>query len=338
MATGETTQWALYGGMGFIGQHLALSVLNTSLNDSVTLLDIQEPGNSTWKVPLERHLADGRLRVIKADVRDFQQLAACSKPYDVIVNLAAVHREPGHKPEEYFETNIGGAKNVCRLADSVGCKEIIFTSSISVYGVHDRSVDEQSTPEPKTPYGQSKLKAEQIHAEWARNSDGRLSIIRPGVVFGPGEAGNVTRLLRESLRLHRKIQISPDQPKAGIYIDELLSIIHWLREQPLSAGEHQLVNGVSDENLAFNDFGEALQELKYFEKKPLTISEPMLKLAISMMKPLGWILGTNSKIHPERLAKLKRANDVKATGLISAGYPFVWPLKKALADWLEKGL
>lgn len=59
MGTGETKEWALYGGAGFIGQHLAHSILASSQNDCVTLLDIREPGSPTWKVPLADWLEKG---------------------------------------------------------------------------------------------------------------------------------------------------------------------------------------------------------------------------------------------------------------------------------------
>jgi len=148
----------------------------------------------------------------------------------------------------------------------------------------------------------------------------------------------VTRLIRESLKYGRAIQLDPDQLKAGIYIEELLNLIHWLRLQPLAAGECHLVNGVSNENLSFNDFGEALQKLQRFEKKPFKVSVPLLKAAILLMKPLGLVLPATSKIHPVRLSKLTRANDIQSAELSTAGYSFSWPLEKALADWMKKGL
>lgn len=334
----HVAEWGIYGGSGFIGQHLAFSILSRNSADRVCILDIRTPNDAGWKAPIEQFLSMGRLSYFKTDVRHSAQMSANAGSFDVIANLAAIHREPGHRADEYFETNVTGATNVCQLAESIGCREIIFTSSISVYGVHDQRVDENSVAHPKTPYGQSKLEAENIHIEWAKKTGGRLTIIRPGVVFGPGEDGNVTRLVRETLKLGRKIQIKPDQPKAGIYIKELLEVIHWLKEQPLSEGQHQLVNGVSNENLSFNAYGDVLQELQNFSRQPLIVSEPMLRLAASMMIPLGWVLGAGSKFHPERLAKLTRANDERPAELISKAYPFAWPLKRALADWLEKGL
>jgi nucleoside-diphosphate-sugar epimerase len=256
----------------------------------------------------------------------------------VIVNLAAVHREPGHRAAEYFDTNVAGARNLCRLAREIGCAEMVFTSSISVYGVHDRAVDERSEPQPRTPYGQSKLQAEAIHRDWATATGGRLSIIRPGVVFGPGEAGNVTRLVREMLNRQRAIVLNPDQPKAGIYIEELIELIHWLRAAEAPGEGFHLVNGVSAENLTFNAFGRALAELRNFERPALQVPGQALRLALWPLGALAPLVPPTFKLHPERLAKLLRANDVRATTLAEMGYPFAWPLQRALADWLERGL
>ena len=332
------TKWALFGGAGFIGQHLAFSVLNRSPEATVDLLDIQPRQDIRWKVPLKTYEDEGRLRVLHCDVRNSDLLKQHSADFDTIVNLAAIHRGPGHRPEEYFETNVKGAENICRFAEQTGCREILFTSSISVYGVHDQAVDERSGPQPKTPYGQSKLEAENIHRSWAERTGGRLAIVRPGVVFGPGEGGNVSRLVSEMLKRDRKIRIRPDQTKAGIYIEELLDIVHWLRGRPVPQGTPLVVNGVSNEILTFNDFGEALQEIRGFGQPPLTFPESLLKLGTAMLKPAGWFLPATSKVHPERLAKLTRANDIRPTRLIEAGYPFGWPLERALADWLDKGL
>jgi len=331
-------EWGLFGGAGFIGQHLAHSVLVGNPDDKVTLLDIRSPQEVGWKAPINIDSPGKRLSFHEVDVRDEKQVLSRSGKFDVIVNLAAIHREPGHRPEEYFLTNVTGARNICRLAERTNCREIIFTSSISVYGVHDRPVDENYAVTPRTPYGHSKYEAESNHKDWARRTHGRLSILRPGVVFGHGEDGNVTRLVREMLKRDRVVQVKPDQPKAGIYIEELLGIIHWLRNQPCPAGEFHLVNGVSHENLTFNAFGRALDEIHAFHHHPVTVPGSLLRLAASCMKPLSGLFPAGSKLHPQRMAKLTLANDVRPTRLTTMGYPFAWPLERALHDWLEKGL
>ena len=330
--------WGLFGGAGFIGQHLALSILNRYGDDRVVILDLVDPAEGGWRVPMETHLRSDRLNTVRFDVRDAAQFETLGARFDVIVNLAAIHREPGHRAAEFFETNVAGARNLCSFAAGTGCREIIFTSSISVYGIHDRPVDETTHVEPRTPYGHSKHEAEQIHIDWARNCGGRLSIVRPGVVFGPGEHGNVTRLVKEMLVRRRPICLQPDQPKAGIYIEELLSILHWLRDQPLDSGQHHLVNGVSNENLTFNAYGEALGRVRDFADGPLNVPGGLIRSIATLSRPLGALIPATSKFHPERLAKICRANDVRASELKAMGYPFEWPLQHALADWLAKGI
>jgi nucleoside-diphosphate-sugar epimerase len=304
----------------------------------VTLLDIRDPGETGWQFGLDRFPSGDFLNFVHCDVRKEIQISDSPSAGDVIVNLAAIHREPGHRSDEYFETNLKGAENICRFAESAGCQEIMFTSSISVYGEHHSTVDEDSKPSPKTAYGQSKLQAEQIHLDWAKGTGGRLSIIRPGVVFGPGEGGNVTRLVSESLRRRRAIELVPDSAKSGIYIEELLALVHWLRQRPLNAGDYQLVNGVSAGTLFFNDYGKVLQASEHFEKNPLKVPVHLLGLGLKLAAPLKLIISTSSKVHPERLAKLTRPNDVRSVRLAEWEYPYAWPLDKAMADWLSRGI
>ncbi len=75
-------------------------------------------------------------------------------------------------------------------------KILFFTGSISLYGVSESVKDELTLPVPVTAYGASKLTAEKIHQIWRAKdaNDRRLVIVRPGVVFGPGEGGNISRL------------------------------------------------------------------------------------------------------------------------------------------------
>lgn len=336
MNAGDAKTWGLFGGSGFIGQHLAHSIVQRSPESIVFLLDLLPPTQSPLKAPLGPYLDSGQVTFKLCDVRDRKQVQSLPDQFDVIVNLAAIHREPGHKAHEYFDTNIYGARNICELAESTNCREIIFTSSISVYGIHDQAADEYSQTQAYSPYGQSKLEAETIHAEWADNTGGRLITIRPGVVFGPGEGGNVTRLMKEMFNRKRSILLNPDQPKAGIYIRELVDLIHWLREN--STGNQTLVNGVSHELLTFNSFGSAFNKLQLASKKELSIPANFIHMATLLARPLSGLFSSGSRIHPERLAKIYRPNDIRPTVLKELGYPFNWPLERALQDWQEHGL
>ena len=124
----------IFGGAGFVGTHLARHFLKSGRFTHCHLADIRpsllegEPGIST-------SLTDVRQPIPEDLVGENPEW---------IFNLAAIHREPGHIREEYFETNIAGAHNVCAFADAVGCDKIYFTSSISVYGPTVGPTDENS--------------------------------------------------------------------------------------------------------------------------------------------------------------------------------------------------
>ncbi|MBT6231757.1 MAG: SDR family oxidoreductase, partial [Nitrosomonadales bacterium] len=164
---------------------------------------------------------------IICDVRNKIENKKLPKKIDLIINLAAIHREPGHKPNEYFDTNILGAENITSFAEQVNCKQIIFTSSISPYGIEDKLKIEDTIPNPNTPYGSSKLAAEKIHIAW-QNRDIKnriLTIVRPGVVFGKGEGGNMSRLVKLIHKNFFFYMSNKDTRKAGIYVRELVNQI-----------------------------------------------------------------------------------------------------------------
>ena len=105
---------------------------------------------------------------------------------------------------------------------------MIFTSSIAPYGPSEIEKNEDSIPVPETAYGSSKLVAEKIHEKWQqKDSNNKLIIVRPGVVFGPGEGGNVSRLIKAVKNRYFLYMGNRDTRKAGIYIKELCLAMTW---------------------------------------------------------------------------------------------------------------
>ena len=144
-----------------------------------------------------------------------------------------MHREPGHeKHHEYYETNLPGAEHVCAYATRTGCRQIVFTSSIAPYGSSDSARNEDSLPIPETAYGGSKLVAEKIHAAWQQaQPDRHLIVLRPGVVFGPGEHANVARLARSLGRGYFVYMGNRSTRKAGVYVKELCHVMQFAIER-----------------------------------------------------------------------------------------------------------
>ena len=145
----------IFGGAGYIGTHLTRYLLSTKRFDHVHLADIRQP--------------DWEMENVSSSITDVRQpipKELISEQPTWIFNFAAIHREPGHEPHEYFDTNLAGARNVCAYADAVGCENVFFTSSISVYGPTIGPTTEEARICPNSPYGGSKYPAEVIHELW----------------------------------------------------------------------------------------------------------------------------------------------------------------------------
>jgi nucleoside-diphosphate-sugar epimerase len=117
----------------------------------------------------------------------------------VIINLAAEHRDDVRPLTLYEEVNVQGARNICKVANDLGVGKIIFTSTVAVYGFAPLGTDESGLIAPFNDYGRTKWEAEKIFKKWqAEDPENRtLVIIRPTVVFGERNRGNVFNLLKK---------------------------------------------------------------------------------------------------------------------------------------------
>ena len=132
------------------------------------------------------------------DVRSKQD-ASIQVKGDVVVNLAAVHRDDVTDPDEYYSTNVEGARVLCEVCEEKGINKIVFTSSVAVYGFAPPGTGEEGGINPFNEYGRTKALAEDVYREWReKDPENRsLIIVRPTVVFGEGNRGNVYNLLNQ---------------------------------------------------------------------------------------------------------------------------------------------
>lgn len=171
------------GGSGFIGPRLIDAL--RELGHAVTNLDMTASA---------RHPELTQL----GDVRDRARVAEAARGVEVIVNLAAAHRDDVRPLSLYDEVNIGGAESVVAAAESAGVSRIIFTSTVALYGLDNENAAEDSEPRPFNDYGRTKLAAEKRFLAWADQDPARsLVMVRPSVVFGEGNRGNVYNLANQ---------------------------------------------------------------------------------------------------------------------------------------------
>jgi len=245
-----------------------------------------------------------------------------------------VHREPGHALHEYYETNLPGAENVCDWAERVGCNAIVFTSSIAPYGPSEAAKSEASIPAPASPYGGSKLAAEKIHVAWQRAAPGRkLVIVRPGVVFGPGEGGNVTRLVRATLHRYFLYMGNRHTRKAGGYVKELVSTMLWALARLPQGGGTLLYNFTMEQPPTVEEYVQTVCRVAGVKRFVPTLPYPLLLAVAYVVEAIARPLGIRQPVSPVRIRKLVKSNNIEPRVLRQEGYPFQYTLESAMRDW-----
>ncbi len=302
------------GASGFVGTHLIRRAV--AEGDHVIAIDL--------KKPREVHENVEYITMDVADLGDFVP----SRPVDTIFNFAAVHTTPGHPFHEYYQTNVMGALGATEFAEKNDVKEIVFTSSISVYGPSEEMKTEESEPKPESAYGYSKLLAENIHRAWhRRHPETKLVIVRPAVVFGPGEGGNFTRLAG---LMKKGFFIYPgrkDTIKSKIYVSDLLDAIALARGDE---NRYVLFNACYPERYTLEQIVSTLNRRHFPGAKTYMVPRPVVMTAAKGLGAAGFL---NIGIHPERVLKLVRSTDIYPGWLVSKGFRFPAALDDIMDRW-----
>ena len=310
-------QAVIFGGTGYIGIRLA-SHLRDRGWDEVVLADLKPPnlplGSGVWYEP--------------CDVRRPIEDQIGKHHADWFFNFAAIHREPGHEFREYFDTNLPGARNVCAYADLVGCRKILFTSSIAVYGEITRPTDEHSTPYPDTGYGISKFSAELIHEGWhSQDPEKRLVIVRPGVVYGPGDPGNILRMIRA---IQRGIFVMPGDGSVRKSYGYIFGLLESMEFMLCRSEAYLCYNYVEKET-------ESLRELIAHVSALLGIRRPRARIPKRLLVVIARLAqlasGGRSPIHPVRVRKAAQSTHIVPAELVRLGFDFRYDFARSLEHW-----
>jgi nucleoside-diphosphate-sugar epimerase len=212
----------LIGGSGFVGTRLVTRLITAG--HTVKIVD----KNDSRKYPVLR---------LYADVRKPDTLENTLAGSDVVVNLAAEHRDDVTPKSLYDEVNVTGAENICNVCTQFGIKKIIFTSSVAVYGFAPIGTDETGKINYFNDYGRTKWLAEEKYRAWlASDSEHSLTIIRPTVIFGEQNRGNVYNLLRQIASGKFPMVGKGTNVKSMAYVENVAAFIEYNLHNPL--GEH----------------------------------------------------------------------------------------------------
>jgi nucleoside-diphosphate-sugar epimerase len=167
--------YLITGGAGFLGINLTRYLL--ARGHHVVSLDIAD-----FNYP-ERD----RIKAIKGDIRDRSSVDRAMEGVQIVVHTAAAL--PLYRKEDIFSTDLDGTRNVLQSAFEHGVERVIHISSTAVYGIPDHHPLYEDDPlHGVGPYGEAKVKAEQICLEY-RAKGMCVPIIRPKSFVGPERLG-----------------------------------------------------------------------------------------------------------------------------------------------------
>lgn len=324
--------YIIFGGSGFIGTHLIHLLKNEVVTekDKIYVLDIVMPGEE-GVVPGIVEKNEG-VEYIRLDVRNPIDFDFKPTEDDIIFNLAAVHRTPGHEDYEYFETNIKGAENVTAFAEKHNISKVLFTSSIAPYGAAEELKEETTLPTPNTPYGISKLVAEKIHEKWqAVDPERELTIVRPGVVYGKGEHGNFTRLYWGIRKRYFFYTGRRDTIKACIYVKELVRFMKYRMIDNSYPGV-DVFNCTFEPAYRIDEICETIMKATDMKRHIMLIPSWLLMTAAKILGPIG---GKKVGIHPARVKKLMISTNICGKKLAACDYKFYYTFEESIKDWYD---
>ena len=195
---------------------------------------------------------------------------------------------------------------------------------------------ESTLPVPVTAYGSSKLVAEKIHQIWqAKDTNNRrLVIVRPGVVFGPGEGGNVSRLIKAVIHRYFFFMGNQSTRKAGVYVKELCNAMWWVLQEQKKNGETvSLFNMTMNPGPSIAEYVKAVCKTQGIKRFVPTVPYKALICIAYCIDAVAKPFGIKHPFSPVRIRKLVRSNNILPTYLLEHGYQFQYSLDSAFADW-----
>jgi len=311
----------IIGGSGFVGTHLITHLYENGISD---VLNID-------KAPSVKY---GDISEI-GDVLDVAALTQQLQDTDLVILLAAEHRDDVTPVSQYYTVNVQGMRNTLAAMEANGVKNILFTSSVAVYGLDKDNPDESFAAEPFNHYGRSKWEAEQVLQDWYHgHQDWTIHIIRPTVIFGEGNRGNVFNLLQQIAQGKFMMIGKGNNQKSMSYIGNIVAFISFLAGQTQSG--YRVFNYVDKPDFSTNDL--VALTGKILNKKIPTTHIPYW---LGMLGGYGFdvlakVSGKKLSISSVRVKKFCAVTQYDSTKAMASGFVPPYTLEEGLKRMLEQ--
>lgn len=183
------------GGAGFIGSHTCIELLNNGCE--VVVVDNLDNSNKKSLEVVER-VTGKKVSFYEADVRDEKALdEVFEKEGNIfgVINFAGLKAvgESCELPLKYYDNNVAGTVTLCRVMERHNCKNMIFSSSATVYGnPHALPIKEDFPLSVTNPYGRTKLMLEEILGDvYTADNEWNIVLLRYFNPIGAHESGDM---------------------------------------------------------------------------------------------------------------------------------------------------
>ena len=201
------------GGAGYIGSHVTETLLKK--NKKVFLVDNLSTGH--------KKLINKKAKFFKLDIANKRGIKKIIEKYkiDSIIHLAAhlIIGEGQKKPKKYYKNNVLGTKKLLEACKNSTVKNFIFSSTAAIYKEGQYKVSENSMIKPKSVYGKTKIKAENLIINFAKKNKINYGILRYFNIAGASPSGKIGLINKKSDHLFKNFssEIMKKRPKLKIY-------------------------------------------------------------------------------------------------------------------------
>ena len=269
-----------------------------------------------------------------ADVLDKNNLVTLLDNTDVVILLAAEHRDDVTPPSLYYDVNVGGMRNTLEAMEANGVKRIIFTSSVAVYGLNKNNPTETYPADPFNHYGKSKWEAEKVLQEWYKvHPDWNINVIRPTVIFGERNRGNVYNLLKQ-ISSGRFLMVGKGNNKKSMaYVGNIVAFIKFLIENKTTG--YEVYNYIDKPDFTMNELVDHVS--KVLNKHIPSVHYPLWlgMLGGFCFDVLAFITRRKLIISSVRVKKFCATTQFDATKVQNTDFRAPYTLAEGLARTLE---
>ena len=260
------------GANGFIGQHLVHSLEEYGIK--VNALDKYAKELKTIS----------KATIFEGDIFDEELLKKALDDVEIVFHLVAkTHDSSNIKKniEDYFKINVEGTRNLLNSCIGSKVKHFVFFSSVkTITEESENTLDETFTPNPTTPYGESKLMAEKLVADTGKKYGFKTTSMRLSLVYGPGNKGNIYKMI-ESVDKGRFIMIGRGENKRSmVYVENVVDAAFAIVGQEQANGKVFIVTDGIDYTV--KELYEVMA--KGLGKRPLRFYVP-----VGIARGLAWI-------------------------------------------------